>query len=224
MKKVLVLLIAFLFIFAIFGDFSSSETEKPEKENVDMIVHEPGDCFTIDNHFTFCIPLKTLSSERMLLELQNENELIHLFQILDDDSIKAPSSVCVSIYTNDVPVTLDSAFYYALSKRHVDDKEEDYRLISSGKYTIGGRSFYHKISIRGGDICSIMHYFMKNDFSTTVYEIKVSGSPFELSRLKALAEDIVLSAHFKQQDHPEDEPANGVKVAHLNKQYPIMIE
>ncbi len=129
------------------------------------------------------------------------------------DSIQGLSSVNVSVYTNHEPLPMDSAFINTLSKRNSEDKDADYKLISSRKYMIDGLTLYQKISIRGGDYCAILYYFMENNFSNTVYEIKVGGSPSEINKLKALAEKIALSVYFQNENELENKDYSGASMA-----------
>lgn len=218
MKKVLALLLAGTAIFVVYNYSPSPHTEDIHVESLneepsDMVIHEPGECFTLDDNFTFCIPVKSFTSQGALTEMQNKNESIRFINILMDDSITAPASACISTYRYVVAAPMDTVFNLALSQRHIDDTEEDYELISCGKYSVDGIPFYQKIAIRGGDFCTILHYFMENDFSDTVYEIKVGGSPSELDKLKALAEAIAVSAHFQNEDPPEEEAVGLGKLA-----------
>lgn len=213
MKKISIVLLAILLGSVIYKISSTSRARSSEKEPSDMVIHEAGECYTLDDNFTFCIPVKSFSSQGMLHELQGMNELMAFMHILMADSIQGLSSVNVSVYTNHEPLPMDSAFINTLSKRNSEDKDADYKLISSRKYMIDGLTLYQKISIRGGDYCAILYYFMENNFSNTVYEIKVGGSPSEINKLKALAEKIALSVYFQNENELENKDYSGASMA-----------
>ena len=41
--------------------------------------------------------------------------------------------------------------------------------------------------------CCVMYYFMKNNFSNIMYEIKLSGKMNEMNEMETIAEKIALS-------------------------------
>lgn len=196
MKKISVVLLAILLGFVIYKISTIHKVESSKEEPSDLVIHEAGDCFILDDNFTFCIPVKSISSEKKLLEMQNENEFIRLMFIQLPDSTEEPSSVCVSAYQKDENTSKDSAFYNVFSKRNIEDTEKNYQVISFGKYKVGGITLYQKTVIRGGDFCNVIHYFMEEDSSSACYEIKVGGSPSDIEKLKAIAERVAISTRF----------------------------
>jgi hypothetical protein len=199
MKKVILILIIGISIYFL-GNINlfKSQITEVTAEDPDMAEYHAGDCFTIDNKLTFCLPVNSVSSEKMLSEMKSYNETTLFFHAITTNQLSNLTTVMVSKYEGIVPISIDSAFNKYLKYRAVDDSEKEYELLSCEKYTIGNKILYRKITKRKEDICSIMHYFMDNDFSKEVYEIKVGGIISEKDKLITLADAIALTATFKK--------------------------
>ncbi|MFM9007400.1 MAG: hypothetical protein ACKORE_02335 [Bacteroidota bacterium] len=200
MKKILILVGVGLVVALITGVYKLPEPPQAQEEPSGIEVYAANTCFTLDESLNFCIPVKSIYNPVIFGNVREANSDIQFMHILESDALNRPASVCISTYVNDVAVSLDSAFSTVLCQRNSTDTEQDYQLIRCGETRVEGVRLYQKISIRGGDVCSIMHYFMENDFSTTVYEVKVGGFPNEMDSLKALAETIALSVRFKSRN------------------------
>lgn len=44
--------------------------------------------------------------------------------------------------------------------------------------------------------CSVMYYFMRNEYNNVMYEIKLSGGISEIESLKSIAEQIAVSVEI----------------------------
>ncbi len=99
----------------------------------------------------------------------------------------------VSRYENSEADKLDNVF----NEQTVNYKDNifgnEYKLISYRKYKSGNKILYEKVSSPiEGQYCD-MYYFMKNNFSNVMYEIKISGKMNEMNEMETIAEKIALS-------------------------------
>lgn len=103
----------------------------------------------------------------------------------------------VSRYETTKALSLSSAFYEQTANHKANNLGEDlsknYKLISFKEYKMANRTLYTKVSRPFEGHCNVMYYFMKNNFSNVMYEIKLSGKFSEKEEMESLAEKIALS-------------------------------
>ncbi|MBK7370449.1 MAG: hypothetical protein IPJ09_03245 [Saprospiraceae bacterium] len=105
----------------------------------------------------------------------------------------------VSCYTASEPMSLDEAFFNETVGAEPDNLgslTQGYKLISFKQYNKAGKSLYLKVSSPIEGKCSVMYYFMKDNRSTSLYEIKVVGDMGEKESLKECAEEIALNVRL----------------------------
>lgn len=220
-KKLIILFIGPPLLL-IFGVLFIPKT-KPEKiESDNMVVYMAGECFTFDQNFTFCIPVNSYQTDSLMNASMARNDYIRFVVFLIDDRFSESAGIVLSSFSNDSAIPLDSAFHTHLVKRAEVDTVQDYELISSEVYEKNGIDFYRKITRRYGDLYSVVHYFMENDYSNVVYEIKTGGRLIDLEKLKTLAEEIAISAYFKNEDQTKGVP-RGPNTAHFYRKHAPMV-
>lgn len=109
----------------------------------------------------------------------------------------------VSVYDLHSETPIDSAFDNAVKHVPVYPDEvnnNNYRLVDHGIQRIEDKTLRYKISesiSNDGKIFSLMYYFMKNDHSDILYEIKsVCSSEGEIETTREFLEMIALTAGF----------------------------
>lgn len=104
--------------------------------------------------------------------------------------------LAVSRYETTKALSLSSAFYEQTANHkpnNLGDVSKNYKLISFRKYSKSNKTLYTKVSRPFEGHCNVMYYFMKNNFSNVMYEIKLSGKFSEKEEMESLAEKIALS-------------------------------
>ena len=110
------------------------------------------------------------------------------------------STVSISVYDLHQETILDSAFIKTVKHiptQPVGDTTWNYRLIDYGIQMVDNKPLRYKISCIDSTDYYIMYYFMKNDKSNILYEIKATCySENEIKTAKDFIEEIALTASF----------------------------
>lgn len=109
---------------------------------------------------------------------------------------KKPILFAVSKYENSERIKLDTVFFKQTvnSKASIQGEvSNSYKLISYNRYMKSNKLLYTKVSSPMEGQCCVMYYFMKNNFSEVMYEIKLSGGITEIEEMKTISEKIALS-------------------------------
>lgn len=102
----------------------------------------------------------------------------------------------VSRYETTKSLSLSSAFYEQTANHkptNLGDISKDHKVISFREYIKGNKTLYSKVSKPFEERCNVMYYFMKDNFSKVMYEIKLSGKLSEKKEMESIAEKIALS-------------------------------
>jgi hypothetical protein len=106
----------------------------------------------------------------------------------------------VSVYDLHEVTPIDSAFIKTVRYVATTPNEAaagNYRLIDYGIQNIEGKFLRYKISCTDSTIYNIMYYFMKDDYSNLLYELKsISPSEDNLTGVKDFLEYVALTAKF----------------------------
>lgn len=146
----------------------------------------------INNDLTLVLPAHSEEQENLFSMLKKANpNVIFLRSVLTSKSKKI--LFAVSRYENSESEKLDNVFYEQTASYKDNNFGNNYKLISYGKYKSGNKFLYEKVSSPMEGQCCVMYYFMKNNFSNVMYEIKLSGKMNEMDEMKTIAEKIALS-------------------------------
>lgn len=134
--------------------------------------------------------------EKLTKALKAFNDKIMYVAIVNIASQKIPFAV--SKYHSEEMRSIDSAFDQTVRFKAADD--DVYKLVEAGTYKKDDKVLRYKISEitfdGGAKTNSVMYYFMKDDASNDLYEIKLSGNPKNRKELKAVLEQVALSVSF----------------------------
>ncbi|MGN6164482.1 MAG: hypothetical protein ACTHOF_08075 [Flavisolibacter sp.] len=155
----------------------------------------PGKRIVIDG--TLSLSLSNYQQdERLTKALQDVNNKIVYVAIINTAPKKIPFAV--SKYHSEAVRSIDSAFDQTVRFKAADD--DVYKLVEAGTYKKDDKVLRYKISEitfdGGAKTNSVMYYFMKEDASNDLYEIKLSGNPKNRKELKAVLEQVALSVSF----------------------------
>lgn len=124
----------------------------------------------------------------------------HILFLAFTDPTKRTSTFSVSKYSADEPMSIDSAFSYTVNSIATmggTQMTDSYKLIDYGTYQLEGKMMRFKISTIDKTSINIMYYFMKNDYSTELYEIKLVTEKAKLEEGKKYIEKVALTFAFK---------------------------
>lgn len=181
MKRIhTILFIVFLLAFGIFS-FSNVQEKSRIKINDDL---------------SLVIPVYSGELEELFVRITEANPNVIFLRSLitsKDNQIL----FAVSRYETTKALSLSSAFYEQTANHKANNLGEDlsnkYKLISFREYKKANRTLYTKVSRPFEGHCNVMYYFMKNNFSNVMYEIKLSGKFSEKEEMESLAKKIALS-------------------------------
>ncbi len=149
----------------------------------------------LNHEFSFALPFPYEVNSELLEVVHEVNPDVIGFYLLDiKDMPNTPMTV--SRYTASEPMTLDDAFFnetVGAEPDNLDSLTQGYKLISFDQYNKAGKSLYRKVSSPIEGRCCVMYYFMKDNHSTSLYEVKVVGDMGEKERIMELAEEIALN-------------------------------
>jgi hypothetical protein len=146
----------------------------------------------INNDLTLVLPAHSVEQENLFSMLKKSNtNIIFLRSLLTSKNKKI--LFAVSRYKNSESDKLDNVFYQQTANYKDNNFGNNYKLISYRKYKSRNKFLYEKVSSPFEGQCCVMYYFMKNDFSNVMYEIKLSGKMNEMNEMETIAEKIALS-------------------------------
>lgn len=149
----------------------------------------------VNEDLSLVIPLPNVELEELFSAITKVNPTVIFLRSLSASKNK-PILFAVSRFENSKPVKLSSAFYEQTANHHptnLGDISKNHKVISFREYIKGNITLYTKVSKPFEGQCNVMYYFMKDNFSNVMYEIKLSGSISEKELMKSIAEKIALS-------------------------------
>jgi hypothetical protein len=149
----------------------------------------------VNEDLSLVIPLPNVELEELFSAITKVNPTVIFLRSLSTSKSK-PILFAVSRYENSKPVKLSSAFYEQTANHHptnLGDISKNHKVISFREYIKGNIILYSKVSKPFEGQCNVMYYFMKDNFSNVMYEIKLSGSISEKELMESIAEKIALS-------------------------------
>ena len=106
----------------------------------------------------------------------------------------------VSKYIAKDKMSIEDAFNQSVKTTtsfNSDSLTDNFQLIDYKTYEANGITLRYKISMHFDKIYSIMYYFMKDDYSNELYEIKTSASKNDLSIALKFSEKVALTVNIK---------------------------
>jgi hypothetical protein len=180
MKKEFITICCLLSLSLVLLSFKTKQKNERTKINIDLSLVLPAHAEKQENLFS-------------MLKKTNPN-FIFFRSVLTSKSRKVFFGV--SRYENSEPEKLDDVFYQQ-TVNHKDNRlRNNYKLISYRKYKSGNKYLYEKVSSPNKGQCCVMYYFMKNNFSNVMYEIKLSGEMNQMDEMRAIAKNIALSVRL----------------------------
>jgi hypothetical protein len=152
----------------------------------------------LNHEFSFALPFPYEANSELFEVIHEANPDVVGFYLLDLKDIPN-TPMTISCYTASEPMTLDDAFFnetVGAEPDNLDTLTQGYKLISFDHYNKAGKSLYLKVSSPIEGKCSVMYYFMKDNHSTSLYEVKVLGDMGEKERLMELSEEIALNVNL----------------------------
>lgn len=177
MKKVFTTISCVLISVIVFSSF------KTKQENL---------LTRINNDLKLVLPAHSEEQENLFSMLKKANpNVIFLRSVLT--SKNKTILFAVSRYENSESDKLDNVFFQQTVNYKDNNFGNNYKLISYKKYKSGNKILYKKVSSPIEGQCCVMYYFMKNNFSNVMFEIKLSGKMNEMNEMENIAEKIALS-------------------------------
>jgi hypothetical protein len=170
---------AFCYSLLVFGHFSFQKTPR----------------IKINEDLSLVIPLPNVELGELFSAITKVNPTVIFLRSLSNSKSK-PILFAVSRYENSKPVKLSSAFYEQTANHHptnLGDISKNHQVISFREYIKRNKTLYYKVSKPFEGQCNVMYYFMKDNFSKVMYEIKLSGKLSEKEEMESIAEKIALS-------------------------------
>ena len=161
-------------------------------------VNQENERIKVNSEFSLILPTLNLEMEDLLASLKEINPnviFLRSFRTLKNK----PILFAVSKYKNSERIKLDTVFFKQTvnSKASIQGEvSNSYKLISYNRYMKSNKLLYTKVSSPMEGQCCVMYYFMKNNFSEVMYEIKLSGGINEMGEMKTSAEKIALSVEL----------------------------
>lgn len=152
----------------------------------------------VNSEFSLILPTPNLEMEDLLASLKEINPnviFLRSFRTLKNK----PILFAVSRYENSERTKLDTVFFKQtvnIKASNLGEISNSYKLISYNRYKKSNKLLYTKVSSPMEGQCCVMYYFMKNNFSEVMYEIKLSGGINEMGEMKTSAEKIALSVEL----------------------------
>ena len=149
----------------------------------------------VNEDLSLVIPLPNVELEELFSAITKVNPTVIFLRSLSTSKSK-PILFAVSRYENSKPVKLSSAFYEQTANHHptnLGDISKNHKVISFREFIKENKTLYTKVSKPFEGQCNVMYFFMKDNFSNVMYEIKLSGSISEKELMKSIAEKIALS-------------------------------
>jgi hypothetical protein len=153
----------------------------------------------VDDRFSLVLPEGATESKEFMDILKKANIDILFFRLLNYNKDKQ-IIMSVSKYVNTTPADINEAFYELTAVYEPSNQENlglDYKLLSFNSYKKEDKVLYTKVSSPFPSKCAVMYYFMHNNFSNALYEIKLVGDIQDIKSIKQIAETIALSVEVK---------------------------
>lgn len=153
--------------------------------------------------FSFNLPedIENITNDELGKNLRKINPTLNFIAIVGLPFGNSLFSVSAFEIKEETPI--DSAFMNTVKYdgNISSEKVVNYRLINYGIDNINNRDFRYKISCLDGSIYNIMYYFMKDDCSNILYEIKlVCQSEDKLKSAQDFLENVALTVEFRSED------------------------
>ena len=152
----------------------------------------------VNSEMSLILPIPNLEMDELLTSLKEINENIIFLRSIGKLKNK-PVLFAVSRYEDSIKIKLDTVFYNQtvnVKASNLGNATSNYKLISYSKYKKGNKLLYTKVSSPMEGQCSVMYYFMRNEYNNVMYEIKLSGGISEIESIKTIAEKIALSVEI----------------------------
>lgn len=152
----------------------------------------------ITNEFSLVIHFNNQEIDGLFQQVKELNPNIIYLRALTLPGAKT-TLFAVSKYEDATRTTLDSAFYEQTvhsKPSNLGEYGNGYKLLSYNRYKKNNTILYTKVSNPMPGQCAVMFYFMKNNNSNILYEIKISGNISDIELLKQSAEKIALSVRI----------------------------
>ena len=151
------------------------------------------------NQFEFELPKesKEFDEDFKNLMLQHNNKILYI-ALCDTNETK--DLFLVSKYIAKNKMSIEEAFIESVettTNLNTDSLTENFQLIDYRTYEVDGITIRYKISKHFDKVYTIMYYFMKDDYSNELYEIKSSTNENGLSNAKKFMETVALSVRIK---------------------------
>lgn len=163
-------------------------------------ITESKNSIVIDNkHFEFELPdeSKELDGDFKNLMFQQNNNILYLAQC---DTSNSKFLFLVSKYIAKDKISIEDAFNQSvetITTLNTDSLTDNFQLIDYKTHQVNGITIRYKISMHFDKIYTIMYYFMKDDYSNELYEIKTSTYKNDLSKAFKFLEKVALSVNIK---------------------------
>lgn len=132
-------------------------------------------------------------------ELMKANDaLLRVIRLMDDKGIQPLLSV--SCFSQDFAMSIDTAFFGHTAHHHPNIQNLDvlHEIKEAAKIEYQGKAFYRKTTLVNADLFSVMMYFMENDSSNRMYELKLVGDVGDSSDMKNMLLTIAHTVAFKR--------------------------
>jgi hypothetical protein len=149
----------------------------------------------INSEFSLVLPTPNKEMKELFTAINEVNPTVIFLRSFRTLKNK-PILFAVSKYENSERIKLDTVFFKQTVNSIASIQGEvsnSYKLISYNRYIKSNKLLYIKVSSPMEGQCCVMYYFMKNNFSNVMYEIKLSGGNNEMEEMKTISEKIALS-------------------------------
>ena len=153
----------------------------------------------VDDRFSLVLPEGATESKEFMDILKKANSDILFFRLLNYKKDKQ-IIMSVSKYVNTTSADINEAFYELTAVYEPSNQENlglDYKLLSYNSYMKEDKMLYTKVSSPFPSKCAVMFYFMHNNFSNALYEIKLVGDIQDINTIKQIAETMALSVEVE---------------------------
>ena len=149
----------------------------------------------VNEDLSLVISLPNVELEELFSAITKVNPTVIFLRSLSTSKNK-PILFAVSRYETTKSLSLSSAFYEQTANHkptNLGDISKEHKVISFREYKKGNKTLYTKVSKPFEEHCVVMYYFMKDNFSKVMYEIKLSGKLSDKEEMESIAEKIALS-------------------------------
>lgn len=105
----------------------------------------------------------------------------------------------VSKYVAEDEMSIEEAFMVSvetIANIDIDSLTDNFKLIDYKEYKVQGKTLRYKISEHYNRVNAIMYFFMKDNYSNELYEIKITTEKGELAKALSFMEGIALSVRI----------------------------